>query len=408
MASTAGPENLDQIRAAAMLRISGQPVVTPAVLGGCALATALTVALMSQDGPRRLAHAWLLNGWFTLSISLGALFFIGLQHLVRAGWSVTVRRIAEVLGASISNPLILMAPLALLLFFGYCGLFPWNDDELVASDRVLQGKSTYLNAPFFAVRAVLYAATWVFIARWYLKASCRQDQNGDTKTTTRLESRSAPILLLLGVTVTFAAFDWLMSLDPHWFSTIFGIYAFSGAMVAGLSVIAIIVAVMIRRRITEAINCEHLHDVVKLLYGMNCFWAYIAFSQYMLIWYANIPEETVWLKLRQEQGWDGVQTILAVGHFIVPFLVLMPRAAKRNTVVVIAMSMGLLAMHWVDLYWIIYPQFADSPAFGLIEVATGIGFVALFFMLAIKMLCSAPIIPIRDPRLTESVTHVVP
>ena len=103
-----------------------------------------------------------------------------------------------------------------------------------------------------------------------------------------------------------------------------------------------------------------------------------------------------------------MQTILAVGHFIVPFLVLMPRAAKRNTVVVIAMSMGLLAMHWVDLYWIIYPQFADSPAFGLIEVATGIGFVALFFMLAIKMLCSAPIIPIRDPRLTESVTHVVP
>lgn len=407
MASGAVSKPLEEIRSAAVPGHLRQRGATIGVLAFLALATSLASALVSEDGPRRLAHAWLLNGWFTLSISLGSLFFIAIQHLVRAGWSVTVRRIAEIIGASISNPLVLMVPLALLPLFGHSNLFPWNDSELVASDNILQGKAAYLNAPFFAVRAVFYGAVWLCIARWYLNASRSQDQQGDAKATLQLEARSAPILLVLGLTVTFAAFDWLMSLAPHWFSTIFGIYAFSGAMVAGLSVIAVVVAVMIHRGTTKAVHSEHLHDIVKLLYGMNCFWAYIAFSQYMLIWYANIPEETVWLKHRQEQGWDVIQAVLAVGHFVVPFLVLMPRAAKRNTLIVIVMSVALLAMHWVDLYWIIYPEFAEYPAFGLIEIVTCIGFVALFSFFVIRTLRTVPIVPIRDPRLAESVAHIV-
>jgi hypothetical protein len=212
---------------------------------------------------------------------------------------------------------------------------------------------------------------------------------------------------LLGLTTTFAAFDWLMTLDPHWFSTIFGIYAFSGAMVAGLAVVAIVVAVLVQMKATPAINREHLHDVVKLLYGMNCFWAYIAFSQYILIWYANIPEETIWLKHRQEHGWYNITLALTIGHFIVPFIVLMPRIAKRNTAVVIAMSLGLLAMHWLDLYWVVYPQLAKSPAFGAIEIASLIAFVSVLGFTTLRTLRGAAFVPIRDPRLIESVAHAV-
>ncbi|MCR9202383.1 MAG: quinol:cytochrome C oxidoreductase [Planctomycetaceae bacterium] len=371
------------------------------------LATAIGIALMSPDGTRRLSHAWLLSGWYAVSISLGALFFIAIQHLVRAGWSVSVRRLAEFLGASIGWPLLLLAPLVLLLLAGHSDLFPWNDPETVQGDKILEGKSAWLNAPFFLVRAVLYAGIWVTCGRWYLRASRRQDETGDASTTLMLESRSAVALLLLGITITFAAFDWLMSLDPHWFSTIFGIYAFSGAMVAGLSVLAIVVAVIVRRQLHPAINCEHLHDVVKLLFGMNCFWAYIAFSQYLLIWYANIPEETVWLRHRQMHGWDSISQALVIGHFVVPFLVLMPRAAKRSTRLVIVMSGLLLVMHWLDLYWVVYPQFAESPVFGLTELLTAAGFAGVLAVGVLLQLRRSAFIPIQDPRLPESVAHHV-
>lgn len=392
---------------AAIISVSSRRLLQLGAVVAFVLATAIGMALMSPDGTRRLSHAWLLSGWYAVSISLGALFFIAIQHLVRAGWSVSVRRLAEFLAASVGWPLLLLAPLVLLLFAGNSDLFPWNDPETVQGDKILEGKAAWLNAPFFLVRAVLYAAVWVTCGRWYLRASQRQDETGDRATTLRLESRSAVALLLLGITITFAAFDWLMSLDPHWFSTIFGIYAFSGAMVAGLSVLAIVVAVMVRREMHPAINQEHLHDVVKLLFGMNCFWAYIAFSQYLLIWYANIPEETVWLRHRQMHGWDSISLALVIGHFVVPFLVLMPRAAKRSTRLVIVMSGLLLAMHWLDLYWVVYPQLAESPVFGLTEVLTAIGFVGVLSVGVIRQLRQSAFLPIRDPRLPESVAHHV-
>ena len=405
MASTHVWNSEDDARA--KLSVSSRRLMQLAAAVALALAAGIGFGLMSPEGTRRLSHAWLLSGWYAVSISLGALFFIAIQHLVRAGWSVSVRRLAEFLGASIGWPLMLLAPLVLLLLAGHSDLFPWNDPETVRGDKILEGKSAWLNAPFFLVRAVLYAAVWVMCGRWYLRASRRQDETGDATTTLMLESRSAVALLLLGITITFAAFDWLMSLDPHWFSTIFGIYAFSGAMVAGLSVLAIVVALIVRRNLHPAINTEHLHDVVKLLFGMNCFWAYIAFSQYLLIWYANIPEETVWLRHRQMHGWDSISLALVIGHFVVPFLVLMPRAAKRSTRLVIVMSSLLLVMHWLDLYWVVYPQLAESPVFGLTEVLTAVGFVGLLAVGVTLQLRQSAFLPIRDPRLSESVAHHV-
>ncbi|MFK7817194.1 MAG: quinol:cytochrome C oxidoreductase [Planctomycetaceae bacterium] len=407
MATSSISRNLDSVRSGSTTSLPKHLSVSLTTIGIASVIASLGLAFSTEVGPRRLSHAWLLNGWFTLSISLGSLFFIAIQHLVRAGWSVTVRRVAEVLGASIGAPLLLMVPLLALLIFGHSDLFPWNDSEVVAADKILKGKSAYLNAPFFIVRAVVYATAWIYCGRWYLGVSRKQDESGDSSLTSKMESRSAPLLLLLALTITFAAFDWLMSLDPHWFSTIFGIYAFSGVMVAALAVIAIVTAIMVRTKASPAVHKEHLHDVVKLLFGMNCFWAYIAFSQYLLIWYANIPEETVWLKHRQEYGWNAVTLALAIGHFGIPFVVLMPRAAKRNTSLVVLMSLGLLAMHWLDLYWIVYPQFDKRPVFGLLEVLSGIGFLSLFGLAVLRRLRGSSFVAIRDPRLSESVTHVV-
>jgi hypothetical protein len=407
MATTSVSTNLDNVRDRSTTTLPQRLSGILKIAGGIAIVASIALAFSMADGTKRLAHAWLLNGWFTLTISLGALFFVAIQHLVRAGWTVTTRRIAEVLGASISTPLLLMLPLAGVLLLGNSELFPWNDPEVVAGDKILEGKSGYLNAPFFIARALIYAVSWIYCGRWYLRASRKQDETGDSQTTGRLESRSAPVLLLLAITTTFAAFDWLMSLDPHWFSTIFGIYVFSASMVAALAVMAIVTSIMVRTKATPAVNHEHLHDVVKMLYGMNCFWAYIAFSQYLLIWYANIPEETIWLKHRQEYSWDAVTVALAIGHFVVPFIILMPRAVKRNTSLVILMSLGLLAMNWLDLYWIIYPQFDKAPVFGLMEVLSFVGFVSLFGLAALSRLRGTSFLPIRDPRLEESVGHVV-
>lgn len=371
-----------------------------------ALVAAVGLGLNEGDSGRRLSHAWLLNGWFTITICLGGLFFVAIQHLVRAGWSVTLRRVAELLGASVFVPLILLLPVFGLLFFGSDGLYPWNDAELVASDKILEGKAPFLNAPFFAARAALYAAVWIASAFWLLRTSRRQDQTHDKQLTARMEGRSAPILIGLALTITFASFDWIMSLDPYWFSTIFGIYAFSGAFVGALAVISIIAALLVLNG-SQIVTREHLHDVAKLLFGMNCFWAYIAFSQYLLIWYANIPEETVWLKHRNAEGWATITQALTFGHFIIPFVLLMPRIAKRNPIVVIAVSVLLLVMHWVDLYWLTYPQLAKAPVFGLVEILAVVGFVSATGFAFIRLSAQSSLFPIHDPRLEESVGHEV-
>lgn len=362
----------------------------------------------ASDSGRQFSFAWLLNVWFALSISLGAIFFVAIQHLTRSSWSVTLRRPAEILAASIVGPVLLLLPVVGMLLMGSSTIYSWNDAELVAGDKILLGKQAFLNAPFFAVRSAVYMSVWVVAGLWLLRTSLRQDRTGDKLITLQMEGRSAPLLIAMALTTTFGAFDWLMSLDPHWFSTIYGIYIFSGGMVGALAVLSILAAVWVKLGLhANYVTKEHLHDIVKLLFGFNCFWAYIAFSQYLLIWYANIPEETVWLKHRQAHGWDMVTLLLVFGHFIIPFIALMPRAAKRNTNIVIGMSLWLLMMHWADLYWLVYPQFAQAPAFGAIEVF-GLVFVVCATVITARWLTKGEnAICVQDPRLEESVSHHV-
>ncbi|MFH1842226.1 MAG: quinol:cytochrome C oxidoreductase, partial [bacterium] len=302
-----------------------------AVVGVVGLAASVWLGLAEGDGLRHWGFSYLVSFAFWLSISLGALFFVAIQHLTRASWSVVVRRIAEVMAANLTLLAVLAVPILLLVG----KVFPWAGGDahagLSGHQELLDHKAPYLNTTFFYIRWVVYFVIWSGLALYYWRKSLQQDRTGEPRLSITLESRSGPALVLFALTVTFASYDLLMSLDPVWFSTMFGPYYFAGGVVGFYAVLTLITFwLQGRGRLARVINLEHLHDYGKLLFGFVFFWAYLAFSQYMLIWYANIPEETGWIIRRQSSGWGWLALVLLFGHFLLPFAGLISRYAKRN------------------------------------------------------------------------------
>lgn len=367
------------------------------------LGAALALGLPgSEENHRQLWHSWLVGSLFVLSIALGALFFVLVHHATQAGWGIVVRRIAEDVMATLPLLGLLFVPLIL----GRHELFHhWLGPE-AAHDPVLLHKRPYLNETFFILRAVFYFAVWSGLALWFGRLSRRQDETGDRELTRRMRRASAPGLLLFAVTVTFFAFDWVMSLNPHWYSTIFGLYFFAGSAMAFFAFLAL--AVIAGRRsgpLAAVSSTEHQHDIGKLLFAFVVFWAYMAFSQYMLIWYANLPEETGFFAGRLTGSWRALSAVLALGHFIVPFFFLLPRTVKRNAMALAAASVWLLVMHLLDLYWLVMPNLhAAGPVLSLLDVAALIGCCGVFLAAFGGALRRQALIPLRDPRLPESLT----
>ncbi|MEZ4655372.1 MAG: hypothetical protein R3E12_17725 [Candidatus Eisenbacteria bacterium] len=248
--------------------------------------------------PDRFYQAYLVSFLFFLSLGLGGLFFVVVNHLAGSTWSVVVRRLAEAVSAN----LWLMALLVIPLLLGMGRLYEWTHADVVAADPLLAGKSAYLNKTFFLIRTAIYFLVWIGFSQYFFRQSRRQDETGEVGITVTMEKVSAPAIILFAVTVTFAAFDYLMSLNPHWFSTIFGVYYFSGSMFAFFALPLIVLFCQHNGRLRDVITPEHYHDMGKWMFAFTVFWAYIGFSQYMLIWYANIPEETVWFAARQHGG----------------------------------------------------------------------------------------------------------
>ena len=256
----------------------------------------IAIALPDAANRERLGFAYVMGFTFLWSVVLGSLFFVALQHLTAAVWSVAIRRVAEMLAA----PMWLLVPLVLpLLAFviwpDTFQVFPWADASLVEHDAVLMQKRAYLNVPFFAIRALGFIALWVLFTRYFVGKSLKQDRGeGGAAATLAMRKVSAPFAIIFAATATLAGFDWLMSLNPHWFSTMFGVYIFSGMVVTSLA--AIIIGTVLLRRAgmlgRGVVSADHLYSLGALLFAFVCFWAYIAFSQYMLIWYANVPEES--------------------------------------------------------------------------------------------------------------------
>ncbi|MFK7739466.1 MAG: hypothetical protein AB8H80_04015 [Planctomycetota bacterium] len=298
-----------------------------------------------------------------LGIALGALFFTMIQHITRAGWSVTVRRLAENIAGTLPFLLLLFIPIVINFDHIYShwtdAVITLNEDGTAPPgyDPIIAGKSGFLNKEFFFIRVGIYFAIWIALAFYFRGQSIKQDETGDPKISLRLSKVAAPGLLLFALSITFAAFDWIMSIDPHWFSTIFGITYFAGAFMSFLAFTILISRYLRSQGYYEgAITTEHDHDLGKLMWAFMVFWTYTNFSQYMLIWYANLPEETAWFAHRAEHGWGAIGTILIVGHFAVPFVFLLSRHMKRSKIVLPIGAAFMLLMHCIDMQYLILPS----------------------------------------------------
>ncbi len=340
-----------------------------------------------------------------LSIAVGALFFVLIQHLTRAQWSVVVRRIAEALIWSFP----VLAVLAIPIVIGMHDLYHWTHEELYdpASpqyDPLLAGKRGYLNTPFFLIRLVGYFVVWTYISHRLYTLSVRQDVKPDPGTSAALRRVSAGGLVLTAVTIAFASYDILMSLDPHWFSTIFGVYFFSASFWVAHAVIALLAILLQRSRgLRGIVNPEHYHDLGKMMFGFTVFWAYIAFSQYMLIWYGNLPEETLWYRHRLAHGWEVHSAALLIAHFVIPFWVLLPRVAKRAVPVMSIMAIWFLIVNWFDFHWIAMPVLhAEHAGFHWLDFACWIGLTGVFTGFVFYRLSRHSLVAQNDPYLARS------
>ncbi len=378
-----------------------------ALAGVVVLVIALVLGLAGNDSLKYFWHAYLVSFCFYLSISLGGLFFVVLHHASRAGWSVCVRRVSEIVAANVLLLAVLFLPILLAAFFAGKSLYEWTDLAAIADEHtlhMLEAKRGYLNLPFFTARAILYFGVWGGLIWFFWRGSLRQDQSGDVGLSLRMERVSYPALIAFALTITFASFDWIMSLTPVWFSTIFGVYFFSGAAVGAMAtIILLLIGLQATGRLTNAVTPEHYHELGKLLYGFIIFWGYMAFSQYMLIWYANMPEETVWYLPRQQYGWTAVSLILLFGHLLIPFFGLMSREVKRRKALLGFWAVWMLVVHWLDVQYLVMPHVNETGfPLGPVDICclTGLGLV--WFAGILVLAGQRPLVPTKDPRLGES------
>ncbi len=351
---------------------------------------------------KQFYFSYLTAFFFWGTIALGSLFFTMIQHLTNATWSVVIRRIAESFMAFLPLMIIFFIP----IIFGMNYLYHWTDAEAVKHDALLTKKAPYLNTMFFYVRSAVYLIVWAVLARVLYKLSIRQDQEGPgEELDKKVKGTSALGVILFALTLTFASFDWLMSLDAHWFSTIYGVYIFGGAFLSAICMMTFVALNLHDKGVLEGIvTTEHFHDLGKMMFAFTVFWSYIAFSQFFLIWYANIPEETIWFLHRVEGSWKTVTLLLVYGHFLAPFLLLMPRFVKRRTIALKVMAIWILFMHWVDLHWNVLPNLHKHTwHFHWLDVSTMLGIGGIFIWYFWRTYRSNAPIPVKDPKLSASI-----
>ncbi len=383
------------------------------MIGGVMAAVGLGATLAGAMGASRdramFSYLWAFE--VALSIALGALGWVMIDHVSRTGWSIVIRRIAETIAVTLPLFAVLFIPIATL---GYHSLYPWTH----VTDEILLKKRWFLNDGFFYGRAIAYLVIWSGLSWFFYKNSTKQDSLTDASArdviTRSMWKMAGPGLILWALTLSFQSIDWMMSLQPHWYSTIFGVYFFAGAILSFFA-FTVLVSLGLQRAgvLKGAITAEHFHDMGKLVFGYTVFWAYIAFSQFMLIWYANIPEETIFYLVRLDGGWKWVSYLLPLLHFIVPFLFLLSRQMKRSRRMLGAAAVWVLVMQLVDMYWLILPNFGAhgegahqahfAPNWS--DATALIGVVGAFLGVFGYFLKRNKVIAINDPRLEESLAH---
>lgn len=377
-------------------------------LGVVCLGAAVVWGVMLGDDMRRFMHSYLLAFTYFLSFALGGLFFVLMLHLTSSTALVVQRRLAEILTAAFPMLFVLSLGIIIPLWVGNKSLFLWSDPEAVRGDHVLEAKAGYLNAPFFAIRMLIYFTIWMVLSRYFLKRSVEQDTSGDAALSARMKKVAGPAMILYALSTAWAGFDLLMSLTPHWFSTIWGVYYFAGCAISVYCLLALMsFALQKSGRVTRSITVEHYHDDGKMANAFTLFWAYIGFSQFMLIWVANIPEETSFFRPRMFTEWKWISLALIVLHFCVPFVGMMSRHVKRNPPLLALWCMYMLGVHLFDLYWIVMPAFSpEKIVIHPIDFLCVAGVGGLFLFGALSVAGSARLIPVRDPNLKTSLHFI--
>ncbi|MDB5290195.1 MAG: hypothetical protein JWL69_1436 [Phycisphaerales bacterium] len=437
-----------------------------AIMAVAGLGLAVIMGFFGENPFRRFLFSYLVALAYVMSLALGSLAFVLLQHVTRAGWSVGVRRIAENIASTIPAIGLLALPILLSVVIGNGYLYRWaipesraipgayeaaarGEDEVppkgpdlktvLASKQVVEEEAVepvapenpkdfkldaltlmkrdfglhWLNPWFFILRVVIYFAVWSGIALWFRRQSILQDKTGDEKITLRMQARSAPALVALGLTLTFGAFDLFMSLDPHWYSTVFGAYYFAGCAVASYSFIMLIVYLLQRSGyLRESINIEHYHDLGKYMFAFTFFYGYIAFSQYMLLWYANLPETTQWMarhgaSTAHVNSFSYLLVTILFCKILIPFAGILSRHVKRTRGLLAMWAMWILVFQFLDMYWIVMPELRGvglSPR--PMDLACLVGVAGVFLAVLGRRMSSASLRPMADPRLPESLAFV--
>lgn len=363
---------------------------TALAIGAIGLAACVAFGLRSRE---TAMQAYLLAYLYWLAIALGSLSLLMLQYVTGGRWGLTIRRLLEAAAGTLPLMLVLFFPILLHLRT----LFPWADPAVAATDELIQKKLAYLNPTGFAVRALVYFAIWIVISRLLILWSRRQDHSDDPALARRLRRLSAPGLVLYSLSITFASFDWAMSLEPHWFSTIYGVLYGAGAAVAAMT-FAIVVLSRLAPRGPHAsfLKPETVGDLGNLTLAFTMFWTYISLSQFLIIWSGHLPEETPWYYVRMHGGWGVVGAGLFILNFALPFLFLLSRATKRNLNKMGRLAFYILIVRFMDLLWIVAPAFSpDAFRLGLAELAAMAGIGGVWVLVYLRGLAAAPILPAR-------------
>ncbi len=372
------------------------------IAGGIMGAVSLVGLFVS---PAQFFQSYLMAYMLVLGTTLGCLA-LGMIHQLSGGaWGVVTRRL---IGAS-SRVIPILTVLFIPIIFGMHHLYEWTHADVVAQDEVLTGKHLYLNTPFFLLRAALYFAVWNGITYFLNKWSLDQDQTGDPRIARRMQVLSGGGLVAYGLTITFASFDWLMSLDPHWYSTIYGFLMMGGQGLTSLAFLIIALVWLSRRPpLNTIVAANHFHDLANLMLAFVMLWAYFSFSQYLIIYSANLPEEITWYMHRLHTSWRFIGVALVVFHFAVPFLILLSRRVKREPTMIVKVAAGILVLRLVDLFWLIAPQFhQERLAVSWLDVVLPLALVSTWLGCFIWQLRGRAILPIYDPQFEQAIGRLV-
>lgn len=373
------------------------------IAAGTGAVGALLVALGFLLDPRQAAFSTLAAWSYWHGIALGALLLVMIHHAMNSSWFVVLRRPAE--AAAAAMPVLALLFIPVLLAVGE--LYPWTAPAAMLAPELaeaIERKRAYLNQPFFVVRAVLYFAIWTLAALLLRRWSLRQETGDGVAIARHQRALAAVMLPPVGFALTFAAFDWLMSLSPGWYSTVFGVYVFAGDILAALSLLAVIAWLLQRAGALEGeVTVSHVHALGKLILTFLIFWAYIAFCQLLLIWIADLPEEIGWYATRTRGGWGAIGAVLALGHFLLPLFALLSRELKRRAPALAAVAGWLLVMHLVDVYWLVMPALdPDGVRPHWLDLAAFLGVGGIVVACGVRLLAAAPLVPRGDPRLQRS------